>query len=287
MKFNYKPGNYIKSSNNTSRIIRKISLLILFLYVWVILFYPINNLLLYILNTFIICSFNILINFLYYKFTRNKKSLLYIIGNTYSFINGLLISMLLPVNMPLIGTLVLMLIVFLIVLLVNKFFNIKLNYIVMLLLCSYIYLNINNVEMNYILLLKNSTSLFLILITIIIAAFLVINDCIKWRITITYFIILIGCMLLDTILNRNNYMNFYLNNIVSLFNIIYALFVINEFKSTSIIPFTQYVYAFFSAITMFIGFKLDNYYLAFITIIFFNILNLLLDNIYINLKNKN
>lgn len=287
MTFSYKPGNYIKSSNNTFKIIRKILLLIFFLYVWIIVFYPINNLISYIFNTFFICFFNILMTFLYYKFTKNYKSLLYVIGNTYSLINGFLISMILPLNMPVIITIIIMLIMFLIVLFFDKLFNIKLNYIVMTLLCSYIYLNIYNFDVNYILLLKNSTSLFLILIIVIITSFLIINDCIKWRITITYFVILIGCIFFDMIITKNNDLTYYLNNIVSLFNFIYAIFIINEFKSTSVIPFNQYIYATIVAITMYISYKYNNYYLSFIIVVFLNILNTIFDNLYISLKNKN
>ena len=155
MTFKYKPGIFIKCSNDISKIIKKILLSIIFLYVWVVLFYPINNLMTYITNTFFICSFNILISFLYYKFTKNSKRLLFIIGNTYSLINGLLLSMLIPSNIPLFLSLTIMFVVSLVILLFNKFLNIKLNYIIMVLLCLFIYSYIYNNDINYLLILKS------------------------------------------------------------------------------------------------------------------------------------
>ena len=287
MTFKYKPGIFIKCSNDISKIIKKILLSIIFLYVWVVLFYPINNLMTYITNTFFICSFNILISFLYYKFTKNSKRLLFIIGNTYSLINGLLLSMLIPSNIPLFLSLTIMFVVSLVILLFNKFLNIKLNYIIMVLLCLFIYSYIYNNDINYLLILKNNTWLFLILTVVIISAFLTINDCIKWRITIIYFIVLIGCVVLDVIITKNNNLNSYLNIVISLFNLICAIFVINDFKSTSVIIFNQYVYAFAIAIAMYLSIKYNNYCIVFITIIFLNVFISIVDNLYINLKNKN
>lgn len=283
--FDYKPGNYLKSNNTTYQIIRKTLLLISFIYILILLFYPINNILFYICNTFIICSFSVLISYLYFKFSKNSKKVLYIIGNTYSLINGFLISILLPMNIHLIITLFLMLILFLLKLFINKLFKIRLNYVIMILFCSYTYISINNIEANN-LLLNNGINWFLVLITIIVATFLIINDCIKWRITIIYFIGLLLCLLLEFILKNENIV-FCVDNIFSLFNIIYGLLVINDFKSTSVIPFTQYLYAFICSVMMFISIKINNYSLAFFTIVLFNVFGSFFDDIYINIKNKN
>ena len=68
---------------------------------------------------------------------------------------------------------------------------------------------------------------------------------------------------------------------------IIGTFVIVDMKTTSVIPFSQIIYGIFLAIFMFISIEFLNYYRFYIFVLIFNVVNTIIDNICIYVKNKN
>ena len=68
---------------------------------------------------------------------------------------------------------------------------------------------------------------------------------------------------------------------------IIGTFVIVDMKTTSVIPFSQIIYGIFLAIFMFISIEFLNYYWFYMFVLIFNIVNPIIDNICVYIKNKN
>lgn len=108
MEFKVKDGNYLKSSNTTSKMMFK--LLISLIPIILFSFYK-NGILPYIkgyadifmmfkplmmvIISSIVCLFS---EYLWYYFTSSKKSIKYLINNSYSIIPGVFLALILPIN---------------------------------------------------------------------------------------------------------------------------------------------------------------------------------------------
>lgn len=284
MEFNTKIGNYIKSNNNTSKIIKKILLSVFIIYILAFIIYVSENKILFLFNTITICFVNFILEFLYRKLIKMNNDILHILGNSYVLIYSFLISLLLPVDMPFVPLIIVNVFSYIFLKIVDKFLKIKFNYVCFVLFLSILYLNINDFVINIFFPLK--INIFLLLFMIIIIAFLTINDSIKWRITITYFVTLLLLIFIYSLYENSNFLNL-INVSYSFYGLILATFIINDFKTTSIIPVSQVIYSAFLSIFMFISIEFLNYYCFYMFVLILNFFNCFLDNICIYLKNKN
>lgn len=284
MEFNTKIGNYIKSNNNTSKIIKKILLSVFIIYILAFIIYVSENKILFLFNTITICFVNFILEFLYRKLIKMNNDVLYILGNSYVLIYSFLISLLLPVGMPFVPLIIVNVFSYIFLKIVDKFLKIKFNYVCFVLFLSILYFNINDFVINIVFSLK--INIFLLLFMIIIIAFLTINDSIKWRITITYFVTLLLLIFIYSLYENSNFLNL-INVSYSFYGLILATFIINDFKTTSIIPVSQVIYSAFLSIFMFISIEFLNYYCFYMFVLILNFFNCFLDNICIYLKNKN
>lgn len=284
MEFNTKIGNYIKSNNNTSKIIKKILLSVFIIYILAFIIYVSENKILFLFNTITICFVNFILEFLYRKLIKMNNDILHILGNSYVLIYSFLISLLLPVDMPFVPLIIVNVFSYIFLKIVDKFLKIKFNYVCFVLFLSILYFNINDFVINIIFPLK--INIFLLLFMIIIIAFLTINDSIKWRITITYFVTLLLLIFIYSLYENSNFLNL-INVSYSFYGLILATFIINDFKTTSIIPVSQVIYSAFLSIFMFISIEFLNYYCFYMFVLILNFFNCFLDNICIYLKNKN
>lgn len=284
MEFNTKIGNYIKSNNNTSKIIKKILLSVFIIYILTFIIYVSENKILFLFNTITICFVNFILEFLYRKLIKMNNDILHILGNSYVLIYSFLISLLLPVDMPFVPLIIVNVFSYIFLKIVDKFFKIKFNYVCFVLFLSILYFNINDFVINIVFPLK--INIFLLLFMIIIIAFLTINDSIKWRITITYFVTLLLLIFIYSLYENSNFLNL-INVSYSFYGLILATFIINDFKTTSIIPVSQVIYSAFLSIFMFISIEFLNYYCFYMFVLILNFFNCFLDNICIYLKNKN
>ncbi len=257
MEFNTKIGNYIKSNNNTSKIIKKILLSVFIIYILAFIIYVSENKILFLFNTITICFVNFILEFLYRKLIKMNNDILHILGNSYVLIYSFLISLLLPVDMPFVPLIIVNVFSYIFLKIVDKFLKIKFNYVCFVLFLSILYFNINDFVINIIFPLK--INIFLLLFMIIIIAFLTINDSIKWRITITYFVTLLLLIFIYSLYENSNFLNL-INVSYSFYGLILATFIINDFKTTSIIPVSQVIYSAFLSIFMFISIEFLNYY---------------------------
>lgn len=284
MEFNTKIGNYIKSNNNTSKIIKKILLSVFIIYILAFIIYVSENKILFLFNTITICFVNFILEFLYRKLIKMNNDILHILGNSYVLIYSFLISLLLPVDMPFVPLIIVNVFSYIFLKIVDKFLKIKFNYVCFVLFLSILYFNINDFVINIVFPLK--INIFLLLFMIIIIAFLTINDSIKWRITITYFVTLLLLIFIYSLYENSNFLNL-INVSYSFYGLILATFIINDFKTTSIIPVSQVIYSAFLSIFMFISIEFLNYYCFYMFVLILNFFNCFLDNICIYLKNKN
>lgn len=284
MEFNTKIGNYIKSNNDTSKIIKKILLSVFIIYILAFIIYVSENKILFLFNTITICFVNFILEFLYRKLIKMNNDILHILGNSYVLIYSFLISLLLPVDMPFVPLIIVNVFSYIFLKIFDKFFKIKFNYVCFVLFLSILYLNINDFVINIFFPLK--INIFLLLFMIIIIAFLTINDSIKWRITITYFVTLLLLIFIYSLYENSNFLNL-INVSYSFYGLILATFIINDFKTTSIIPVSQVIYSAFLSIFMFISIEFLNYYCFYMFVLILNFFNCFLDNICIYLKNKN
>ena len=284
MKFDTKFGNYIKCSNNTSKILKKILLIVAIIYFLTFIIYITENKVIFLFNTSIICIVNLLLELFYRKMIRTNTSILHILGNSYVLIYSFLISLLTPINIPLSVLIIIKIFSYILLKIIDKFLKIKINYICFVLFLSILYLNINNININTCSYL--TMNVFLMLMMIIIIAFLTINDCLKWRIAISYFITLLVITSVYSLFFNINFLTS-INFIFSFYNMIIGTFVIVDMKTTSVIPFSQIIYGIFLAIFMFISIEFLNYYRFYIFVLIFNVVNTIIDNICIYVKNKN
>jgi len=276
MNFDTKLGNFFKTNNYTPQIIKKVLLTLVIVYAIYVYYYGISYIISSIINIIVISVVNIFVKFLHYKIIKKEEGIFSIILNDYTLVNGIILAIILPRSISISITIGITLFSSILLLILEEFVDIKINYVAFTFLLFIISLNL-------IININQEINIFIILIFIMINAFLSINDCIKIDITLRYILGIIVLITLYSCINDFNVLN-NLKNIFLLPNLVFATYIINDNKTTPVIPISKIIYVIVITVSSILSITNKKIYIVLVSIVLYNVLSQIIDNIVLKMK---
>ena len=277
--FNTKIGNFFKNYNYSSTILKKQLLTLVIIYLFMC-FYNLNELLHFFLMTFIVLFINIIFICIF------EKKILGFLKNNYvymlnSIISSIVVIIFIPINFPLLFLILDLVIANIITKLANLSFKININSISFtLLIVAFNSIFIDNFSIT---LFSNFTNIYVVLGFVIILSYLSVNYCINIKITLIYLIVLLlGLIIFGELFNSMLVTNYFL--IFDFYNMFFATYLINDYKSLPYLSISQFIYGIFVGIFMLLSLIFKNNIIVLGGIIILNICNNILDNFILNKK---
>jgi len=276
MNFDTKLGNFFKTNNYTPQIIKKVLLTLVIVYAIYVYYYGISYIISSIINIIVISVVNIFVKFLHYKIIKKEEGIFSIILNDYTLVNGIILAIILPRSISISITIGITLFSSILLLILEEFVDIKINYVAFTFLLFIISLNL-------IININQEINIFIILIFIMINAFLSINDCIKIDITLRYILGIIVLITLYSCINDFNVLN-NLKNIFLLPNLVFATYIINDNKTTPVIPISKIIYVIVITVSSILSITNKKIYIVLVSIVLYNVLSQIIDNIVLKMN---
>jgi len=281
MKFNTKIGSFFKSNNYTPLIKKKILLTLILVSGIYIFLYKTNYIFNFIINTIIIIFINILLKFLQNILLKRKENINQILFSDDIIINSIIFSLILPEKISYLTIIMMTFISSITLFILERFINIKINYVIFTILIIIINTNFSFNDF----MIQDEINIFILLTFIIINAYLFVNDCVKTDITIMYSLILIIGRIIYSYINNLNIID-NINITLGINNLIFLTYIINDNKTTSVIPYSKFVYSVIIGILSLISIRYNNIYIFCLSIILYNVFHKYIDIVVIENKSN-